>query len=779
MRTRVQNTKRRLRRARLAALRFAGDKRARLAATAARRKARAWQQLYRARFVVVSHWLQHERRGKPLLLGIAIAGTVLAIPYARTALDNYFADTERFPALRSLLQTISGALIGAAAIASSLVLFALQVNVERMPYGLFRRLSSDLRLLVAFGATFVLAVGVAVLSLVPDKAWATETIVGSAWAVILVLILFLYGYKRALKLVSPSAQLAMVVDGAQRSLRIWSKRAERAAPLLADVQVLKPSTGVAELKLDLRRWSYFQINKDWMADALSALQHAISFARIHSEKGDYEISRLAFAAIIAINSAYINSKGKTFFPTNPFTDTPHSTDAFVNATLEHIRLFARAAASRRDEQQLEQALRAFSDLAGLYFTIDYGNQFSGKHHAHLAAGYLSSEVEATIPHDMPDVLMEGARLLGRTELMFLQRGRTEEFGTLTEKLGLLGSIGAAKESYRPVTLIAMEQLAMLSFALLQTTHMEVKFAANKIREEVHQVVEFSLKVPESPLHRNHQTFLAPYYSGTSYSSLRQYVRNLVNAVLDAPADSGEAKQVLQNLAKWAEDMYRTDKEVLLLCVKQKSSLTLDVISWISGITEFLLAASNAPACTEHTRQKLRDDATWLAAVLTWVPDEKVAVEFAEHSRMTETVFDIGVAAHERGCPKLLDETIMHLLSWGLKGGHHETGWSTLERAIYGTVTLALLAGGDAPDRLKVQLAAQLSKDSGLKTHVRRQTARDIRTRAESLYRSGHWSSQIEHAMTSLDHQQVGEMLHEMANLLSPDTKDEPVDIRFL
>jgi hypothetical protein len=92
-----------------------------------------------------------------LLLGL----TVYLLPHLHAPLTTYYDDAERLASLRSLLQALGGALLGAAAIVSSLVLFAMQVNVERMPYGLFRELGSDRKLLSAFAVTFVLALGVA------------------------------------------------------------------------------------------------------------------------------------------------------------------------------------------------------------------------------------------------------------------------------------------------------------------------------------------------------------------------------------------------------------------------------------------------------------------------------------------------------------------------------------------------------------------------------------------------------------------------------------------
>lgn len=94
-------------------------------------------------------------------------------------------------------QALGAVLVGAAAIVSSLVLFAMQINVERMPHGLFRRLSSDVRLLAAFAATFLIALLVTASSLTLDRARIATTIFGAACGTILILALFLYSYRRA------------------------------------------------------------------------------------------------------------------------------------------------------------------------------------------------------------------------------------------------------------------------------------------------------------------------------------------------------------------------------------------------------------------------------------------------------------------------------------------------------------------------------------------------------------------------------------------------------
>lgn len=106
---------------------------------------------------------------------------------------------------------IGGALIGATAIAFSFIMFAMQVNVERMPHGLFRKFSTDKRLMGTFIAGFLLAIGIACASLVSQSLLIAKTLWAAAWAVFLILIGLLYAYRRALSLINPAYQPLVLV----------------------------------------------------------------------------------------------------------------------------------------------------------------------------------------------------------------------------------------------------------------------------------------------------------------------------------------------------------------------------------------------------------------------------------------------------------------------------------------------------------------------------------------------------------------------------------------
>jgi uncharacterized membrane protein len=113
---------------------------------------------------------------------LVVAFTILAailVPAVQRTVEPFFMSGDQLAILRNLLVALGGALIGATAISFSVVMFAVQINFARTPHGLFRKLSTDLKLLGAFIATFLLAVGVAALSLIPDASQAGAAIVAA------------------------------------------------------------------------------------------------------------------------------------------------------------------------------------------------------------------------------------------------------------------------------------------------------------------------------------------------------------------------------------------------------------------------------------------------------------------------------------------------------------------------------------------------------------------------------------------------------------------------
>src|SRR3981189_316078 len=112
-----------------------------------RRRALLWHRFYYIRHRALIRIARHGASAATILLLVLIGIAAFWIPALQDSLGYLFASEGRLQELRSLFLTLGGALLGATAIVSSLVLFSMQVNVERMPHGLFRRLSADRRLL--------------------------------------------------------------------------------------------------------------------------------------------------------------------------------------------------------------------------------------------------------------------------------------------------------------------------------------------------------------------------------------------------------------------------------------------------------------------------------------------------------------------------------------------------------------------------------------------------------------------------------------------------------
>lgn len=300
--------------------------------------AAALLRLYRLR-IRFQYWRQrHGLKFASIVLLAIVTASVLSLPFLQRFAGDFFSSPESLAALRSLLGGTGTALIGAAAIAFSLIVFAMQTNVERMPHGLFRQLSSDRWLLCSFLGSFLTAIVVASTSLVPDGSWGVPAIVIALWGIAVTLLLFLVAYRRALKLINPIEQLAIMSRVARRDLQRWGRLADRAAIVLQENPLPAAAEADIDIPFDRPKAHFFQVNAFWSAPAQQAIHYAVSYAKRFAEQGDYEVTDDAFNRMVLINASYCAAKRGTFVASNPFVDVPGVADSFINTTLEQLRL---------------------------------------------------------------------------------------------------------------------------------------------------------------------------------------------------------------------------------------------------------------------------------------------------------------------------------------------------------------------------------------------------------------------------------------------------------
>jgi hypothetical protein len=407
--------------------------------------------------------------------------------------------------------------------------------------------------------------------------------------------------------------------------------------------------------------------------------------------------------------------------------------------------------------------------------IDYAVRHTGtKEHAQLAASYLTGAVERVLPRNLPDVVMEGIRLMGASAGLFLTVGQPNDIAILVEKITAFSIAGVVKPADRALVMTGMEQLAKLTFDLLRTQTRDISFAAKRLRDSVEFVVQiFLTTVSDTPLDRVHSNYLSPYYSLTKTRTLGDKLTELCNALIDCEQHDNAAKGVLRNIQTWSKELYRTEKTLLLLAIEKKSHFTFDSLHWIAHVTKLLTALARAPIADDHARSELEKNANWLISVISWIPEDKESTQFVESFSMVELLFEAALDALESSL--VSKKTRDLLIGWAFKAGRHETGWGTLGQAMIALVTLVLWKEDLLLiPWLKAETAKRLSSEGAPKQKVRDQTAHDLRREAASLRRSEFEMNRVRHAMNQIEPAKVRMLLTEIANILSPATAGERV-----
>src|SRR5262249_6000790 len=137
------------------------------------------------------------------------------------------------------------------------------------------------------------------------------TVLSALWATLLLFALLLVAYRRALRLISPTEQLQMIVRATQRDMNGWRKIADRTRALFEGEEP-KRDTFMGP-GADLALTTFFQLHGHWTARAEQSLTYAIAFSRRFAEQGDHDVADAALNALLALNATYVRVKARTFF----------------------------------------------------------------------------------------------------------------------------------------------------------------------------------------------------------------------------------------------------------------------------------------------------------------------------------------------------------------------------------------------------------------------------------------------------------------------------------
>lgn len=677
----------------------------------------------------------------------------------------------------SMLIGTGSALIGASAIAFSLIMFSLQINIERMPHGMFFRFSRDVRIVTYFIISIIFSIVICTLPIwIEFYGNISVSLLSAFWCIAGVFIAILMAYRRSLFLVNPVMQLNLVLLDVKKDFQRWSHFAEVAGPLIAQNNDNDEASS-ARSQFDSARMTYFQLNRHWTQRGLQAISHAISYAQRYSEHRDYSVAKTSLDVIVAINSIYIKAKGKTFFANSLIIDNPLVTDILINQTLEQLRQSFQVARARRDETAIEQIFQTFETLFYQYTKIDYSSNTQELTHANLATGYLSNAAESVITAESPDVLMGALRGLGNCAVHLVNIRHANSSVFILSKIMTIGMSGIVKKDHMPVSLAAVEQSARLTMALLCSSDRNLGFALRQTRSEIFAFARIVLQTPDAPMQMNHSNYLGSYFSSTKTEALKPALIAIVNQIAKGDVEKETAACLIGNIEDWADGLYEPSKELLLLAIKKRVHFTFDIVHWIVDVADILLAlACNDDACPEYARDKLQRHATWMIATLSWIEKDEETITFLGNYEWEEKIFEAALAGRNRNCPEYEKQAFDLLLQWAYVGGRYQTGWDHLEQSLYGLTVLAIAAddGSRRDDVIRTNIVEWRDGDAPISEEIRARTARSIRERAQDLYRRGHWSRRIEVALSELPVETLQPFLTEIADLLSPETRGEEV-----
>lgn len=668
-----------------------------------------------------------------------------------STLEPYFLLDEKINILRNLLVTLSGALISSMPIAFSFIMFAMQVNIERMPYGLFRKFSSDKILLTYFLVTFVLALAVGFLAIITKPHLVGVVIVGLIWSVFFIVLFLLFTYKRALLLVNPSKQLSFIFFHTKNDLQYWSKAADRISPSLENYN----NELEKEFNHDSERHIYFLLFPQWINSTKTAFDYIFSLARYHASQGDYDVSQMALNTIVDINAEYIQAKGKTFFSSDPLYGNNLSNDIVINETLENFRKYIQAGVSRGDEQQITQSFHVMKKLCTLYLYIDYSNIMQVKTHANLAIAYLTDAIESIVPHGLVDIVITGIHLLGLIATKIIEQDDIEEITRISEKISLIARASIINQKTYPIVYKGVQELANLTFNLLKRKSKVPLFIFPKVNQDILSIAKSVLKENFSS---KHSEILSFYYSITRYETFGDRLTKFANAILEAKEDDESAKIAIANIEQWAINLY-AEKELLLIAIEKKSDFIFDSIYWIVQITNILLTVSTAKSCKIHYRQELIKHASWLIDAFSYIPANKDAIDVVENYHLTDQIFFVAVEAHKLNCfPFCLDMKDL-LFSWSLKLCKFGKKHSAIH-AFHGLICLNIIFNLD--DISLINETVKKMNEETIAIDVRRALSEKLKKMVDLGTHNRFSSNYIDAAMTQIDQKKLQILLSKLS-----------------
>ncbi|NOQ31410.1 MAG: hypothetical protein GQ570_09830 [Helicobacteraceae bacterium] len=602
-------------------------------------------------------------------------------------LFTYIPDTETVKAFNSLFLSVGASFISATAIIFSIIIFTLQINNERLPHGMFKKISRDTRLLSSFIMAVILSVLITICSLISDTSTIFYVIQISITFILLILCCFIYSYTRALKLINPIYQLEAIVKSTREDLLSWDKAFKK--------------TKNKNNNNDIAKFEYFRQHPYWIDSARQGIVYCNAYSRRLIEQNDYETSERALKSIIDINIEYIEVKGKTFIRREPSSDAMTSNDKLIEDTLEEIRQNIQNALSTNDERFIISNFVTLKELHYIYSNINYINNHGDRFASNLASQYLIDGLENSISHNIPNVLLSGIRLLSDVAKKDILDFESNKIGGITHIITRLACEGMIDKELLPITKCSLDELSTITIQLLFSKEHDT----NYINEEMNKHLFTIGKTEITSLHPSYSySYSYSYFENTYYTKVSDKLIKFVNSLSNEELTNDKkiyTKKIIENIEKWSDSICHENGELFELALTNNSDVAPQLVNFISNISKCLMKLSTLEIVDGKLSSKLEKNALWLISIFTFIKEDENVINLLEMHNFTDTIFELAVCAYSYNLIDITVEIRDILLSCGFRGQKVNDQNRILAKALGSSIYINTLLDKSCDDLIAV------------------------------------------------------------------------------
>lgn len=470
--------------------------------------------------------------------------------------------------LSSIFLNVGCTYIGVTVISFSFMTFVTQINIERMPYGLFYYFSKDSTLLAYFISIFVLSLAFTSLNLFKLHDGVGYLILLGLIISFFIVFFLVKSYGRIFQLINPIEQLKFLLKMVLLDLSEWNREADSHS-----IKSEKDSFGINQKRLD-----FLNQNSHWLDKPYKALHFCNVYIRRYFTLGEKEICGQALGLIIVINQEYINVKGNTFYNHDNFINHNKEIDPFINETLEQMKRDIQFSISNKDEELAKVIIRTTSKLVDVYLKINYPNNRQSKNHASLASTYCDIFSVQFLNNGMWSALSESIDLLGSNASMLMPYDEAFILAIRDIENMAYRCLKLKKDSYFEKCILQLAELVLTS----------IKTNLNN-NEHVLKVLQKSLfTLSMTCLSPTQNILLNPlenYYSVDPTKFLAQLGGTIHELNLVAK-DQPDLNRIRQNILNWICNVYELDINLIGKSIELESEFLYIVFCWISSTIKY-------------------------------------------------------------------------------------------------------------------------------------------------------------------------------------------------